>query len=190
MSSIEAVSGVTDSTPAPRVENPGALLDRDAFLKLLVAQLKYQDPTKPADTSQMLAQSAQLTMVDRLNEMAEAFATSNATQQLSLAGTMVGREITFVGHEGGLTSQTVTSARIGLDGLVLVTADYEVPYDAVSAVAAPAAPAAAAPSGTGTTTTAAADTTTSADTTTATTADTAATGGDTAAGDTTSGAAT
>ena len=46
------------------------MLDRDAFLKLLVAQLKYQDPTKPADASQMVAQSAQLTMVDRLNEIA------------------------------------------------------------------------------------------------------------------------
>lgn len=140
MSTIDAISGTTGTTPSPRVENPGALLDRDAFLKLLVAQLKYQDPTKPADASQMLAQSAQLTMVDRLNELSEAFATSIATQQLSLAGTIVGRDITFVDTDGGLTTQTVVSARMTSDGLVLLTADYEVPYDAVAEVSAPAAP--------------------------------------------------
>ena len=136
MTTVDAVTGTTETPPSARVENPGALLDRDAFLKLLVAQLKYQDPTKPADASQMLAQSAQLTMVDRLNELSEAFATSIATQRLSLAGTIVGRDITFVDADGALTTQTVLSARVAPDGLVLLTADYEVPYDAVAEVSA------------------------------------------------------
>ena len=34
---------------------------QDAFLKLLVAQLKYQDPSKPADSTQFMAQTAQFT---------------------------------------------------------------------------------------------------------------------------------
>lgn len=138
MSSIDAIGGATSTAPAPSVENPGAVLDRDAFLKLLVAQLKYQDPTNPADTSQMLAQTAQLSMVDRLNEISEAFTTSNAAQRLSLAGTMVGREISFVGPEGSIVRQTVTSARLTTEGLILVTDDYEVPYDAIAEVGLPA----------------------------------------------------
>ncbi len=158
MSSTEAIAPTGASTPAGTVpsgvENPGAVLDRDAFLKLLVAQLKYQDPTKPADSSQMLAQSAQLTMVDRLNEIAESFETAGTTQRLSLAGTLVGRDITFVGPDGHEQTATVSSARVEADGLVLVAGPYEVPYDAITAVLAPtpavATPAAAAPSDTST----------------------------------------
>lgn len=145
MSSVDAINAISEASSGATTtaENPSTLLDRDAFLKLLVAQLKYQDPTKPADSSQMLAQSAQLTMVDRLNELSASFAASTATQQLSLAGTMVGRQITFVGADGALVSETVTRARIDTDGLVLVTAGYEVPYDAVAEVSAPPADVAA-----------------------------------------------
>lgn len=137
MTSIDAIAAASNTTSTPaRVENPGALLDRDAFLKLLVAQLKYQDPTKPADSSQMLAQSAQLTMVDRLNELSQAFAASTATQQLSLAGTIVGRQISFLGPDGNQVREVVTSVRVGKDGLVLLTPSHEVPYGAITEVAA------------------------------------------------------
>ena len=40
--------------------------DQDTFLKLLVAQLKYQDPSNPADSTQFLAQTAQFTQVEKL----------------------------------------------------------------------------------------------------------------------------
>lgn len=126
-------------TPAPTpVENPGAILDRDAFLKLLVAQLKYQDPTKPADASQMLAQSAQLTMVDRLNEMAEASQASAAAQRWSLAGTLVGREITFLDAEGVTQTARVETAQVVDDELTLIAGGHSVPYGAIISVHAPA----------------------------------------------------
>ena len=49
-------------------------MDKDTFLKLLVAQLKYQDPLSPADPQQFLAQSAQFTTVEKLEEIAAASA--------------------------------------------------------------------------------------------------------------------
>lgn len=144
MSTTEAITGAGSGTEAgttpPGVENPGAMLDRDAFLKLLVAQLKYQDPTNPADSSQMLAQSAQLTMVDRMNELAASFETSAATQRLSLAGTIVGKTVSFIGPDGAELSAKVSSARVGADGLVLIAGDYEVPYAAITAVVETPAP--------------------------------------------------
>lgn len=135
--------GTTGTTPGRPVENPGALLDRDAFLKLLVAQLKYQDPTKPADASQMLAQSAQLTMVDRLNELTEAYQASAASQRLSLAGTIVGREITFVDADGVRTTAVVETATVENEELTVIAGGYAVPFGAILAVHAPPAPAAA-----------------------------------------------
>lgn len=137
---VGASGGLGTDAPGRPVENPGALLDRDAFLKLLVAQLKYQDPTKPADASQMLAQSAQLTMVDRLNELTSAYQASAATQRLSLAGTIVGRDITFVDADGAKLTATVQTASIEDDELTVVAGGYSVPFGAIISVHAPTAP--------------------------------------------------
>lgn len=135
--SIDGINGVTGAgsgAPAPRVDNPGALLDRDAFLRLLVAQLKYQDPTNPADASQMLAQSAQLTMVDRLNEMAEAFSASASVERLTLAGTLVGKQVAFIAEDGQTLAATVQAVRLDGDALTLEAGGWSVPLAAVSAV--------------------------------------------------------
>jgi flagellar basal-body rod modification protein FlgD len=57
-------------------------LGKDAFLKLLVAQLKNQDPQNPADSSQMAAQLAQFSSVEQLTNISktlDAQSTSQAT---------------------------------------------------------------------------------------------------------------
>ncbi|AJC94788.1 flagellar hook assembly protein FlgD [Campylobacter volucris] len=46
------------------VSNPGAELDKDAFLKLLLIELQHQDPTDPMDTEKMLTQTAQLSALE------------------------------------------------------------------------------------------------------------------------------
>lgn len=136
MTTIDTVSAptTTAATTTPRaVENPGAILDRDAFLKLLVAQLRNQDPSAPVDASQMVAQSAQLTMVDRLNDIADTLTSSAAGDRLAVAGSMIGREITF-GTSGGVSTSIVDSVRVDGDVLVLRTALGDVPIDAVTGI--------------------------------------------------------
>lgn len=44
--------------------NPNGQLDKDAFLKLLLAELQHQDPTSPMDTAAMLEQTSQLSMLE------------------------------------------------------------------------------------------------------------------------------
>jgi flagellar basal-body rod modification protein FlgD len=113
-------------------------LDKDAFLKLLVAQLKYQDPTKPADASAMVAQSAQLTMVERLDDIAAMMKESTSASRLSLAGALVGRDISFVDPDGYQVTARVDSARFDNGGLSLIAGTFSVPIGAVLAVQAPA----------------------------------------------------
>jgi flagellar basal-body rod modification protein FlgD len=139
MSNVTAVAPTGSTTtatdrPTTSMNGSNSMLDRDAFLKLLVAQLKYQDPTKPADTSQMLAQSAQLTMVDRLNEIATQMTSAGTSQQLALATTMVGKQVTFLDSEGLTRTAIVSNARIDGIDLVLTAGDYTVPLGAVSVI--------------------------------------------------------
>lgn len=131
-------AGGAAATPAAPTN---AMLDRDAFLKLLVAQLKYQDPTKPVDASAMIGQSAQLSMVDQLSNIASSLERSGTVDKLSLAGSVVGKQIAFPDEEGNATTGVVEWVRFDPDGIVLGTGAWEVPYESVVAIsAAPTTP--------------------------------------------------
>jgi len=49
---------------------PGGELGRDAFLQLLVTQLRHQDPLNPLEARDMVAQLAQFASLEQLNAMA------------------------------------------------------------------------------------------------------------------------
>ena len=120
------------------------MLDRDAFLKLLVAQLKYQDPSKPADASEMISQSAQLSVVDKLDQISKSINESSATNRLNLGGSIIGKQVTFLDPQG--VSQTAIASSISFDGTAMVVraGTFDVPVDSIRSVtAAPVSGAAA-----------------------------------------------
>jgi flagellar basal-body rod modification protein FlgD len=128
----------TKTDTAASATAQSGMLDRDAFLKLLVAQLRYQDPSKPMDASQMVSQSAQLTMVDKLDSISTMMEASALTGRLGLAGSVIGKEITFANDDGITVKDVVTSVRFADDGsLILHTGDWDVPMAAVLGIGAP-----------------------------------------------------
>ena len=70
MKAIQTPSGEKSSSPGAAA--PGAL-DKDTFLQLLVEQMKYQDPLAPTDSAQMIAQLAQFTSLEQMNNLNENF---------------------------------------------------------------------------------------------------------------------
>lgn len=69
--------------------------DKDMFLKLLVAQMKYQDPTKPTDASQFLAQTAQFTLVEKMEALQDSQAEIAATNHIQAATSLVGETVSW-----------------------------------------------------------------------------------------------
>jgi flagellar basal-body rod modification protein FlgD len=68
-------------------------LDQDAFLKLLVAQLQNQDPTKPQDNGEFIAQLATFSSLEKLTEIStklDALGRLLAEQQVPGTGTSQG----------------------------------------------------------------------------------------------------
>jgi flagellar basal-body rod modification protein FlgD len=94
----------TTSTPANNA------LNQDTFLRLLVAQLKYQDPMNPADSTEFLSQTAQFTQVETLQRMEKSQAAAQSASQVLAASTMIGRAAVYsLSPNGGTTTPTPTS---------------------------------------------------------------------------------
>jgi flagellar basal-body rod modification protein FlgD len=89
--------GITSATPvtttASTTTNPNGILGKDDFLKLLLLELKYQDPTSPMDSEKILAQTSQLATLEStentnkaLAELAASLATSAQYAGVSAIG--------------------------------------------------------------------------------------------------------
>lgn len=59
-------------------------MDKEAFLQLLVAQMKYQDPLEPTSNTEYISQYATFSQVEQMQNMA-------ATMELTRASSMVGK---------------------------------------------------------------------------------------------------
>ena len=62
--------------------------DKDAFMQILVAQMKYQDPLEPTSNTEYISQYATFTQVEQLSNMASAMSLSRASE-------MVGKTVTI-----------------------------------------------------------------------------------------------
>jgi flagellar basal-body rod modification protein FlgD len=110
--------GTTARQPAPDAAK--ANLDYSAFLRLFVASMKNQDPTKPNDPSQTLSQLASFSNVEQSIKLNEKLDQLVASSTASVAASMVGRLISSL---DGTVSGLVTDVESGEAGLVAVLED-------------------------------------------------------------------
>ncbi len=68
-----------------KTENKNSL-DKDAFLKLLVAQMQYQDPMEPTSNTEYMSQMAQFSSVEQMQNLTS---TITSGQSMSLTGQYV-----------------------------------------------------------------------------------------------------
>jgi flagellar basal-body rod modification protein FlgD len=109
-------------------------LGKDTFLKLLVAQLKYQNPLSPTDPSQFMAQTAQFTMVETLQKISAESSRQRAVTESMTATNLLGRQITYLDDNGLEHTGTVTGTSFGTAGATLHVGTDRVPLDHVAGV--------------------------------------------------------
>lgn len=133
---VADVIGSSAKTVAVANQKSNDSLDKNAFLKLLVAQLKYQDPSKPMDSTEFMSQTAQFTSVEKLTALAEGQTAMVTASQFQAASSLVGRTVTFPGADNVDVTGVVSSARFSTDGPVLRVGDKDVPLTSVKEVTA------------------------------------------------------
>lgn len=85
--------------------NDNGKLSQEDFFSLLTEQLSNQDPTKPVDNDQMIAQMTQFTMADslsQLNDKFDSFAASMTSNQALQASSLIGQNVLVQGNQGVL----------------------------------------------------------------------------------------
>src|SRR3712207_3448282 len=111
---VSGASGTATQTATTSVDRKDQM-GKDMFLKLLVAQMKYQDPANPASSSEFMAQTATFTQVEKLADLAAQNASLLALQRSSSAGALVGRTVTYTDENGATKTGLVSAVRLGND---------------------------------------------------------------------------
>jgi len=75
-------------------------LDRDAFLKLLITQLRYQDPLNPMEDKEFIAQMAQFSSLEQMQQMNRSLNNFLESNFLYQAGALIGREVEIKSLDG------------------------------------------------------------------------------------------
>jgi flagellar basal-body rod modification protein FlgD len=113
---IEAVGGVVSGSGATPENLSVSQLD---FLRILVTQLSFQDPLKPIDNQEFIAQIAQFTALEQTRQLGERLDTLLAIQSSEQSVGLIGKTVE-VRTAGGAAQGTVTTVTF-VNGQPLLT---------------------------------------------------------------------
>lgn len=119
-----ATSGTLAQAGAKAAGSIGDSVTEDRFLKLLMAQMKNQDPLNPMDNAQVTSQMAQISTVngiEQLNTTIKAMQAGNADMQAMQATSLVGHQIYAPGNALTLADGQASGAFELPDGADKVT---------------------------------------------------------------------
>lgn len=115
--SVGTVSTVVDPATAGSTKKDEAKDINDRFLKLLVAQMKNQDPLNPLDNAQVTTQMAQISTVTGINNLTDTVARLldqfNGLQTLQ-AAQLAGREVLVAGNRLQVTADGAGGGAVDL----------------------------------------------------------------------------
>ncbi len=137
MTAVDAVLGASKPSYVPgesMVRAPKQTMDSEVFMSLLVAQLRNQDPSSPMDTNQMISQTTQLAMMEKMNELAVTGQEDFSLQMRIAAAAFVGKDVSYMEADGSTVTGVASS--VSFAGPVpMVTVDgVDVPLDLISGI--------------------------------------------------------
>lgn len=117
-------------TDGTKVTNPNSELGKDQFLQLLVTQLENQDPLNPMDDKEFIAQMAQFSALEQMQNLNESF---SAVKAYSLLGKTVTASVDSNGSSSTVTGK-VDSVKFDGSNLYLEINGTDVSLDSVTSV--------------------------------------------------------
>jgi flagellar basal-body rod modification protein FlgD len=113
MSTVSSIGNTSTSSAFSGLGGTG--LDKDAFLNLLITQMQNQDPTKPMEDREFIAQLAQFSALEQMQQVNQQITALNGRAQWGTAIATLGHTVTAQPEDGEAVKGTVT-AITALDG--------------------------------------------------------------------------
>ena len=132
--SLTGMQNDTEITQAKNRVTGSTKLGQDAFLQLMMKQMQYQDPMKPMDNTQMIAQQAQFSTISELQKLNANVKNSN---QIMQASSLIGKTVSLPNPDNPaeILEGKVTEAKINSKGASIVLdngKDY--PMDTITSI--------------------------------------------------------
>lgn len=115
---VPATQATTAPTTTGGTAKSKTQVDYDSFLKLLVAQMKNQDPTNPMDSTQYVAQLASFSQVEQSVQTNSKLDQMLQTSALAQADAIIGRTVTSA--DGAITGKVASVKLLSGGGITAV----------------------------------------------------------------------
>ena len=112
-------SPISSGPQGTQSKNKSFNLQADDFIKMMVTQLQNQDPTKPADNAQLLAQMSQIGQLQSSNTLTESIKGLVLQNQIGSAGNLIGKNVSGVDDQNNVIKGVVNSVKVQSDGVRL-----------------------------------------------------------------------
>ena len=133
---IQAIPSAVQASAGQTAKTPVQTMDSEVFMQLLVTQLRYQDPSAPMDTNQMMSQSVQLSMMEKMTELTAGSKESFSLQMRTAAAQIIGTQVSYTLADGSKGDGVASSVSFA-DGVPLVSVgDKKVPLDSITGITA------------------------------------------------------
>jgi len=109
-------------------------LGRDAFMKLMLAQMRQQDPLNPMDNTDFLAQLAQFNALEEMVQLNQTMTNFVHGQQLSQASALIGKQASGLDSQGMPVSGVVSEVHVAGDKVMLTIGDSQLALSSVHSV--------------------------------------------------------
>lgn len=126
VTSLGISPGLGTSMTAPAQAQSVGALGPDAFLGLMVAQMRHQDPLAPSDANQMMSQTSMLAQTELLSKVATSQQALLGLQRAEVATDLVGTQVKGVAADGEDVGGVVDAVRFSATGPLLVVGTHEV----------------------------------------------------------------
>jgi flagellar basal-body rod modification protein FlgD len=121
MTSINQLGSTTVTAGSQEATGENAILGKDDFLKLFVAQLKHQDPLKPMEDKEFMGQMASFSTLEQVAKLATA--NEKLASSLTLSGSLgfIGRTVSYTDAAGATKTGVVERVSTSAAGTVSLT---------------------------------------------------------------------